>query len=266
MTGEQPERRVKKATAVIHINNKSMSLLQRKLYNILIYNACNQQIEERDIFSIEISRLIAISGKVTKNLRHIRESIEKLQTTLVQWNLNGDIKSSFKSVQLLGGVEIKDGILYYEFSRMLKPHIFHPEIYSLIRINITSMFSSKYSLALYENCVRFKDVKTTGWKTVDEWRALLGVPDEKLYAPFANMNARIVKPAVKQVNTLSDISVVAAYKREGQGKTVTHIKFDVGVRQDFILTPKQEQGSLVEPDYQSIGKRWLERIKSNQTT
>lgn len=265
MVDGKPESRVKKSTSIIHINNKSMSLLQRKLYNILLFNACNQNLEEHDIFSIEISRLISISGKVTKNLRHIRESIERLQTTLAQWDLNGDIKTSFKSVQLLGGVEIKDGILYYEFSRMLKPHIFHPEIYSLIRINITNLFSSKYALALYENCVRFKDVKTTGWKTIEEWRALIGVPDDKLYTSFANMNARIIKAAVKQVNTLSDISIKAEYKREGKGKTVTHIKFELDKRKDFVpVTPGPAQGSLVEPDYASIGKRWMAKFKSGE--
>lgn len=259
MPDETPDNRIKKSTSLIHINNKKMSLLQRKLYNILLFNACNQNLNDRDIFSVELSRLISISGKVTKNLRHIRESIEQLQTTLVQWNLNGDIKESFKSVQLLGGVEVKDGILYYEFSRMIKPYIFHPEIYSLIRINITNLFSSKYALALYENCVRFKDVKTTGWKTIDEWRDLIGVPNDKLYASFANVNARIIKPAVQQVNTLSDISIKVEFKREGKGKTVTHIKFDIDKRKDFVPMSPQPP-----TDYLSITKKWMTKIKGGE--
>lgn len=263
MLSDHKDSNVKKSTSIIHISNKDMSLLQRKIYNILLWNACNQLLEQ-DIFYIDIAQLIAVSGKNTRNFRHIYESIERLQTTLVQWDMAGDANTTFKSVQLLGGVYLKNGILYYEFSNILKPYVFHPDIFSLIRISITNLFSSKYAIALYENCIRFKDVNSTGWKTLDEWRTLIGVPDDKLYTTFANINARIIKPAINQINKLSDISISPEFKRDGKGKLVTHIKFLIKKRKGFVpLQTPPEQNSLFTPDYKSIGHKWLNKFRDD---
>ena len=262
MTQDNKNPRVKKSTSMIHVNNKSISLLQRKIYNILLWNACSQGFDQ-DIFTIDISQLVSISGKRTRNFVHIIDSITRLQTTLVQWDLFGESDFTYQSIQLLGGVRVKDGILYYEFSKMLKPYVFHPEIFSFVRVNITNLFTSKYAIALYENCIRFKDVKSTGWKTVDEWRTLIGVPDEKLYELFANINARIIKVAVKQINKLSDITIIPEYKREGKGKAVTHIKFTIEKNEGFVpLTTPPEQLSLL--DYSEITKKWIQKFKDNQ--
>lgn len=251
--------RVKKSTSMIHINNKDMSLLQRKIYNILLWNACNQDFEQ-DSFSIDMTQLVAISGNKTRNFSYIFESIERLQKTLVKWDLFAEAGITYKSVQLLGGVYVKDGILYYDFPKMLKPYVFHPDIFSLIRVAITNLFTSKYAIALYENCVRYKDVKSTGWKTVKEWRALIGVPDEKTYEKFGSVNARIFKVAVKQINKLSDITVKQEYKREEKGKSVTHIRFTIEKREGFVpLSTPPEQLSLF--DYSEITKRWVQKFK-----
>lgn len=259
MTAGSKEVRVKKSTSMIHINNNKMSLLQRKIYNILLWNACNQGLSQ-EIFSIDISQLVAISGKQTRNYRHIIESIICLQTTLVEWDLFGESDVTYQSVQLLGGVRVKSGVLYYEFSQMLKPFVFHPDIFSLIRVSITNLFTSKYAIALYENCVRFKDVNSTGWKTLEEWKLLIGVPSEKLYESFGNVNARIIKVAINQINKLSDITIKPEFKREGKGKTVTHIKFIIEHREGFVpIRTPAEQLSLL--DYSEITKKWIQKYK-----
>ena len=134
----------------------------------------------------------------------------------------------------------------------------------MIRVSITNLFTSKYAIALYENCVRFRDVKSTGFKTVDEWRALIGVPDEKLYESFGNVNARILKVAVNQINKLSDITINPEYKREGKGKAVTHIKFTIDKREGFIpLSTPPEQLSLL--DYSEITKKWIQKFKADKS-
>jgi hypothetical protein len=51
----------------------------------------------------------------------------------------------------------------------------------------------------------------------------MGVHDMAYYDDFSKLNAKIVKPSVREVNTVSDISLVAEVRRES--RKVSHVRF-----------------------------------------
>ncbi len=98
-------------------------------------------------------------------------------------------------------------------------------MYARINLTIQRKFKSGYALVLYENCARFRNVKTTGWITVEDWRKLFGVePDE--YREFKDFSKRVLKPAIAEVNRESDLEVEADYRR--QKRKISQIRFTIG--------------------------------------
>ncbi|MBC8138601.1 MAG: replication initiation protein [Fibrella sp.] len=74
-------------------------------------------------------------------------------------------------------------------------------------------FSSGPALALYENCLRFLRVGTTGWIGLADGRGLLGVGGGQ-YTEYKHFRSKVLLPPVEQVNTHSDIRIAMKTKRE----------------------------------------------------
>jgi len=56
-------------------------------------------------------------------------------------------------------------------------------------------------------------------------RRLMGVEDSAYYQTFKHLNAKIIKPAVTEVNKVSDIIVTPETRK--QGRAVTDIRFRI---------------------------------------
>jgi len=60
------------------------------------------------------------------------------------------------------------------------------------------LFSSKYSLCLYEIFVDYQNIGQTPIITLDDFKKLMGVDKEK-YLEFKRFSARVIKPAVDEL-------------------------------------------------------------------
>jgi len=227
-----------KHIATIHCSN-NISLLQRKIYNVLLYRAYDRLLED-DFHCITLSDLSRITGYNSKDTGKLKKAFKGLQKTIVEWNVlersKNDTADSndliWCSSTLLASTEInpKNNSCMYEFSRKLAELLYQPDVYARIDLKIQTKFKSNYALALYENCLRFKRVKTTGWITYSDFRKLMGVSDPK-YKKFNDFNRRVLSIAVLEVNSVSDIRIKVNIRRVSQ--KVIAIKFD-------IESPKKE--------------------------
>ncbi|MCE8472711.1 replication initiation protein, partial [Rhodovulum sulfidophilum] len=82
-----------------------------------------------------------------------------------------------------------------------------------------------HALALYENCYRFIRTGSTGWWSLDLFRRLMGVADSPYYEVFKHLNAKVIKPAVAEVNKTSNIVVTPELRK--MGRSVTDIRFRI---------------------------------------
>lgn len=96
-------------------------------------------------------------------------------------------------------------------------------MFALINLNIQRRFTSGHGLALYENCYRFVRTGSTGWWPIDTFRRLMGVDDSAYYESFKHLNAKIIKPAVDEVNRTSNIDIAPEFQK--RGRAVTEIRF-----------------------------------------
>ena len=79
---------VKKHIAAIHCSN-SLTLLQRKISNALLYHA-HPELMEKAEHEITIKQLCAIIGYFGNNHAAIKESLLGLVSTVMEWNIIND--------------------------------------------------------------------------------------------------------------------------------------------------------------------------------
>jgi len=76
-----------KHSAAIQIQN-SISLLQRRAWNILLANAYEELPTEEE-HQISVPELTGALGYTSRNDAHLREALLGLMTTVLEWNLIG---------------------------------------------------------------------------------------------------------------------------------------------------------------------------------
>lgn len=224
LAGALKRETVKKHVGAIHISGK-LSLLQRKLSNVLLLNAYDS-LQTSQSHSIDAKTLAMIVGYNSNDMDTLRAALKSLAETVAEWDmLDEDGKQEWGVSSLLSYAKLKGGVCEYAYSPVLAQKLHDPKIYALINVNIQRNFSSGHGLALYENCYRFVRTGSTGWWPLETFRKLMGVEDSVYYESFKHLNAKIIKPAVVEVNKTSDIAITAEFRKKG--RAVSEIRFTI---------------------------------------
>ena len=81
---------LKKHVGLIHCENK-LTLIQRKICNILLFNAIDK-INDQDIHAISLRQLCSLVGYNSHDINLIKESLKSLISVVMEWNLLEDSK------------------------------------------------------------------------------------------------------------------------------------------------------------------------------
>jgi Initiator Replication protein len=223
-----------------------LTLTDRRIYNLLIANAWDR-ITEPVEHVIDKSDL---RGTHNGNER-IEDSIRRLMSAIAEVKIIRDGKVAIKRVQLLGGnIEQEDerGRLYYTFPKQLIEIVKESEVFGRLKTQIMYCFKSKYALALYEIVqkrvgLKFKQAENFA---VDEMRALLGVPKDKL-TRFPDLNKYALQPALREVNALSEHHVTIGMIKKGK-------RVDQLMLMWLEKTPEEKCGVFREIERCSVGR------------
>ena len=197
-----------------------LTLADRRIYNLLLENAWDRIAEP-------VTHVVAKStlrGSHNGNDR-IGESLERLMAAVVRVRVERGGEPAIERVQLLGGnVETlrRDGLLEYEIPARLRAIISHSTVFARIKREVMFALGSKYALTLYEMVQKRANLR---WRSserlsLDALRGVLGVPKGRL-TTWSNLNLRAIRPAVDEVNALSDVLVEVEPVRTG--RRVSHV-------------------------------------------
>lgn len=223
---------VRKHTSAIHISNE-ISALERKVSNILLKHAF-KDIIFADQHQISLKDLLIDIGwdNTNKTSQHFIESIKRLNATQVEWNILGkDKKRKWGVTTLLAGLEIKDGIVFYSYSKELRQWLGNPNIYAVLDLEYQKRLNSKYSLALWEYATEQLDSskKEEGCTvniTLPQLKTLLGVLDENAEViEYKRLNQKILKKAVQELNDKTDITITVSTVKAG--RRISGVIFDI---------------------------------------
>jgi hypothetical protein len=112
--------------------------------------------------------------------------------------------------QLLGPCKLDynpQGLAYYTFPEPIRAAVESSTVFARLRRDLLCQFRSKYALSLYEMVQKRVNLsfKTSESFTIEELRQKLGVEKEK-YQKLCDLQTRVLKPAVAEVNGISDVT------------------------------------------------------------
>lgn len=239
-----------KHTSAIHASG-SLSLLERKFSNVLLYNAYDDLLTERK-HEINIYALSELAGFNSKDIAQAKEVLEKLTKISIKWDvIKADGTNQWGVSNLLSSAVIENGVCTYEYSGSLAEQLANPEIYGRINLQIQKNFTSGYALTIYEICSAFKGIlkskKTayTKWMELDVFKELLGAKDKKSYDAFKELNRLIIKPSINEINgtqkkyTGTDIFITPEYKKVG--KSISDIRFKMSLNPQMALPIEKDK-------------------------
>ncbi len=224
LTGALRRPSVKKNVAAIHVSGK-LTLLQRKLSNVLLLNAYDTLIS-RPKHQIDARTLCLMVGYNSNDMETLKQSLRSLAETTAEWDmLDEQGRQEWGVSSLLSYAKLKGGICEYAYSPALAEKLHDPKVFALINLNIQRRFTSGHALALYENCYRFVRTGSTGWWPIELFRRLMGVDGSAYYDSFKHLNAKVIKPAVAEVNKTSNILLEPEFRK--MGRQVVELRFKI---------------------------------------
>lgn len=237
----------------------SLTLLSRKLFNVMIYHA--QEMKEPGLNApidspearkyfwiplIELARDAAYDSKDTRNLKELLENmqdIKLLKETERQWTSERLVSS----VTLVNpeGLNGNSGQVWfgYAFPPAVHEQVMSPSTFTRLSIVYQSSLKSGSALALYEICRRYatNPSKLTFIQNVEHWYGVItgnpiSVDNPPVYKYFKR---DVLKPAIAEVNALTDISVELVEHKNGRRieKLQFRVEFNKQPQLEFPAPP-----------------------------
>lgn len=225
---------LKKHVNAIHSTNTT--LLQRKLFNALLYHAY-PDLPHQSQFVIPAKTLCRLIGYKSNDYATLKKALVALMKTVIEWSIieqSSKLQEKWQASSVLASAEFADGICTYEFSSVMRKLLYRPEMYGRIDVKIIPKFKSNYGLALYENCIRFQGLPYTPWFTTDTFRQLMGVPKDK-HTAFNYFKATVINIAVAEVNSYSPLHIEPELER--LGRQVSRIRFKLRTKSGQEAAP-----------------------------
>ena len=239
-----------KASPAIQIQS-NLTHLQRRAWNVLLANAYDE-LPNREIHRVSVVELAEKLSFNSRNQEHLKEMLKALTECMVEWNILGkDDKQVWGVAALLASAEIDNGICTYAFAPHLRFKLYNPRVYAKLNLRLQNRFTDRHALILWELCFDYfdtaRDQGETPFIPLEKFRELMGVESD-VYPAFKTLNQCVIKPALKEINELTNFFVEVEQKREG--RKIGFLKFRIS-RSKLLPEPEPTQESLF-PDIEDL--------------
>ena len=150
----------------------------------------------------------------------------------------------------------KDGKLVITFAQKILPFLTVLEKeFTKYRLEFVSKMTSIYAVRLYELLVQWN---STGTREVElDWLKKTFQITET-YAEIRNFKARVIEPAITQINSHSDLTV--SYTQRKTGRLVTHFTFVFSPKAAVEPKPRAKKKSPPKETLHGLLKADIERL------
>lgn len=218
---------VRKSNQLIQLNRFDMTLREHKLlrYCISKIKPTDKGEETYTIRIRDVCKACEIADNVTGGAyKAMREAVKKLDS------FNFFVKDVDGRDHLVHWIEHvvidpenkKKACIQFNFDPRIVPYLFNiKKLFTSYALGNVMRMQSVYGLCLYEllKSYQFRGGHTF---TLDELRYLMGAEEES-YKRYSNLKQKIIEPAIKEVNSVSDLKV--DYVEIKEGRKVTGLKF-----------------------------------------
>lgn len=159
------------------------------------------------------------------NLKHAHTELYKAADRLYERSIKisgADQTEEFRWIQSKAKRHVGEGMVTLTWSDSILKYISQlQQQFTSYRIGSIGQLQSVYSIRLYELLMQFSK---TGERVINvsDFRSLLVLEDK--YPQFRDLNRRVIKPAVSELNERSDLEI--QYETISSGRTVVTLTFN----------------------------------------
>lgn len=152
----------------------------------------------------------------------LKEAIDRLwdRSIIIR---DEEVREEFRWVQHRAQYITGEAKATITFSDAIMPYLTQLKgQFTRVVVKNVSRLSSAYSIRLYELLQQFR---STGDRmiTVEDFRSMLGLQDK--YSLFKDLNKCVLKPAIKELNEKSNLSVTVDPVKQGRTVIALHFQF-----------------------------------------
>lgn len=247
----------------ITVVNGKRTLLQRKMTNGFFKIASDADPNETT-FLTNWETLQSHTGFQSNNIQYFKEAADDLTSMKVKFDvMNEQNIQSVGTANIFSAVTFRsDGTIYFEMPEITRRMMSDPDRFALINMQAQSVIDGNYAYILYEECaIHVKAGETPVWD-LDEFKELMEIDKESpTYKEFKYLNIKVIKPAVEEVNKVTDLILQLVLHRKG--KFVDKVSFKVERKPQIALdfTSVQESLNLEEEIVKyGVGEKVAERL------
>lgn len=154
--------------------------------------------------------------------RRLQEAIDRLAERWIHIHWR-DNKEEIRWIQRKAKYFTGEGKIEISFSDYIMPYLTQlTQQFTAIAVKNVSALKSTYSIRIYELLMQFKK---TGDRiiSVDDFRSMLCIDDK--YNTFKRLNSELLKPALKELNSKSNLVVSVDLVKKGREVVALHFHF-----------------------------------------
>lgn len=230
-----------------HADGPEFSALDRRLFNVLFYNAYQKiQNDFRQAYEVHEINMADLQNFLEQDRGAIHESLQRLWgvkiTIQYQDTENNQSYTTYGHYLSYQVPNDNVGVLSYMFDKFIIRFMNFNQIYAPIELGVSNQLKSTFSHRLYEAMSSQWRKFNPVWQiSIEEARTWFEVGDN--YQRFDKFKAGVIETAIKEVNLHAPFSVNVEYIKAGLGGKVVALKFtaDPEVRGENyrgILKPK----------------------------
>ena len=196
----------------------------------------DRDISDQISYELNIKELSNITNTNEKMAyKYFKEAAQRLYRRELMFQSHGSNKLS-RWVQEIEYID-HQGVIRINFSKRIIPYLTNiKENFTAYNLSHVVKFKSCYGVRFYELIKQWANTKSELIISIKEIKGLLQLSSS--YNRMFNFKKKVIEPALKDINTFSDLHVV--YDQKKTGRKVTHIIFYWKFKETKITTIKNK--------------------------
>lgn len=221
-----------KSNALIESSYRLTTNEQRLILSCIAQIRRDEPVTDQKMYSISASEFSRICGIDPKTAyRELQSAALKLKRREVRITQEPNGKGRRKKTLIAGWVQTieyteGEGAVELRFNHDILPYLSQlNECFTQYKLQSIVRMSSSYGARIYEMLIQWK---SKGKKEISIENLRKRLQLEKQYLPMCNFKARVLDPAIKDINKNSDLWVTWTQKKTG--RKVTDLIFQFGFK------------------------------------
>jgi len=203
-----------------------------------------------DQYTLVANEIIESAGLSSKNsYNHLKKAVDRLYERSVIIKLDDD--KTLKTRWISGAVyEEGLGLITIRFAQDITPYLSDlTKNFTKYKLNNILLFKSGYSVRIYELLMRWQG--STHTAEIDWLKEKFELQGK--YTRLLNFKARVIDPAIKEINDHSDVAV--SYTDVKRGRTVTGFKFEWHPKKTTKVKTHQPKKTMTPAQYERLNQQ-----------